>query len=217
MNKKDPIKFFNSFACRHFVINFASKQTVDGIDTYQYTYNKDNFNPYVAPNYGFVCYHLANGTFFSYKFDNPENANYFPDWPCGKNITQVGNCAQYNCSLMANLCTSCCNRSSVPFPPGMVAQKCFPGQNRTIPFTALLSLPHFYGTDDSVIKSMNGPTPLESNHTMGEFNLHPVRLNDFIKISELRLRFLPVKRRLESVRKTPFEISWSLLTTEGLI
>lgn len=120
---------------------------------------------------------------FSLKFDNIENINYFPDWPCGGvNLTECPTNlpTPLDCTKIENMCTKCCNGSNYQgaflFPPGMVQQKCFPGRNKTIPFTAILSPPHFYGAPEGVFKSMVGLNPNWEQHNTGEINIHPVKI-----------------------------------------
>lgn len=109
-----------------------------------------------------------------YLFDNLEGIDYFDDWP-KVNCTHVvavstDDCSQVDCSKTENACSSCCK---VAFPPGLVQQKCFPGRKMPLPFTALLSLPHFYSAPEQVINSVDGLHPHPEIHDMGYFAIQP--------------------------------------------
>lgn len=54
LEKDQPLKLFQSYTCRHFRLDFNDTTSVDGISAYNYTFNKDNFNPNVGDNSGYV-------------------------------------------------------------------------------------------------------------------------------------------------------------------
>lgn len=107
--------------------------------------------------------------------------NYFPNWPCGLNHTKQnnGNCALVDCNQYDNFCNACCDGSHVNgtyvMPPGMVPQRCLPGQMVPTPFGAILSAPHFYGAPKVVTESMVGIHPDPELHRPGTFYINPVR------------------------------------------
>ncbi|KAH7689654.1 CBN-SCAV-4 protein, partial [Aphelenchoides avenae] len=160
LEKNDPLKLFQSFICRHLRLDFDSTTTVSGISAYRYKFNKDNFNPGAGENSG-------------YAFDNIEGIDYFGDWPkvhCPNNTQIPGDCSKVDCSLTENACNPCCK---VAFPPGLVQQKCFPGRRQLLPFTAILSLPHFYSAPPMVTDSVIGIEPHPEIHDMGYFDIQP--------------------------------------------
>jgi hypothetical protein len=67
LEKSGSLRLFQSFLCRHFLLNYEKEETVEGIKSYKYSFDPNNFNPYEKK---FVGYH----------YDNDEQINYFPNW-----------------------------------------------------------------------------------------------------------------------------------------
>jgi hypothetical protein len=118
-------------------------------------------------------YKFSNGVFNTslpgnegYEVRDPLDKIYFPKWAHSHPLNSQGHHT---------------------FPPGIIEQKCFPGQKKRLPFLAMLSLPHFYGSDSEVTNSLVGLSPQEDLHNMGEFIIQP-KVGSTLKAS-LRLQF----------------------------
>jgi len=89
---------------------------------------------------------------YGYIVDNSINETFFPKWANSHRLNPFNN---------------------LPFPPGLIEQKCFPGRNQRLPFMATLSQPHFYGADPEVIQNVFGLKPSKEKHSMGTFFVQP--------------------------------------------
>ncbi|KAI6209544.1 Arsenite-resistance protein 2-like protein [Aphelenchoides besseyi] len=143
--KKNSLRLFQSFLCRHLVLDYKTNEKVEGIPTYRFEFNSQNFNPYTDQ-------------FRGYEFVNDENINYFPKWNGSAEIK--------NWNLTDK-------DGRLRLPPGFVQQICIPGKNVSLPFTALLSPPHFLNAPYEVIKSIIGLSPNAQNHSLGDFYIQP--------------------------------------------
>ncbi|KAI6191693.1 hypothetical protein M3Y97_00255400 [Aphelenchoides bicaudatus] len=65
--EKTDLNLFQSFLCRKFKLNYVEEETIEGISSYKYAFDPDNYNPY-------------NSKFSGYLYDNDEQINYFPNW-----------------------------------------------------------------------------------------------------------------------------------------
>ncbi|EGT46779.1 CBN-SCAV-4 protein [Caenorhabditis brenneri] len=164
IQKKDSVVQFQSFVCRKYNLYYDESKTVNSIPTYGFKIEDDSYDAIKNPGY---------------KYDNLEKVNYFPNWPCGANHTKQdhGNCARVDCNVFDNFCNLCCDGAHVNgtyvMPPGMVAQRCIPGQLVPLPFGAILSAPHFYGAPKEVTDPMIGISPDPELHRPGTFYINP--------------------------------------------
>ncbi|KAE9550610.1 hypothetical protein FO519_006181 [Halicephalobus sp. NKZ332] len=101
-----------------------------------------------------------------YTVVNYLNKTFFPNWANNNELNAFNN---------------------LPFPPGLVEQKCFPGRKELLPFMALLSQPHFYGADPEVVQNVNGLSPRADKHKLGAFVVQPT-VGSTVK-ANLRIQF----------------------------
>ncbi|CAB3400149.1 unnamed protein product [Caenorhabditis bovis] len=165
LKKSDKLKQFQSFACRTYSLSYSGQSgTSNGIPVMDFKMNDDNYDTFKHPGY---------------RYENNEKVNYFPNWPCGPNHKKKdnGNCAQIDCNQYENFCHSCCDGSFINgtylLPPGMVPQRCLPGQIIEVPFGAFLSPPHFYSSPAEVTNSIGGLHPQKEKHETGHFKINP--------------------------------------------
>ncbi|CAA91027.2 SCAVenger receptor (CD36 family) related [Caenorhabditis elegans] len=164
IQKTDTVVQFQSFLCRKYNLHYHESKTVNSIPTYGFKVEDDSYDAIKNPGY---------------RYENFEKVNYFPNWPCGLNHTKQnnGNCALVDCNQYDNFCNACCDGSHVNgtyvMPPGMVPQRCLPGQMVPTPFGAILSAPHFYGAPKVVTESMVGIHPDPELHRPGTFYINP--------------------------------------------
>ncbi|CAI5456250.1 unnamed protein product [Caenorhabditis angaria] len=165
LKKTDKLKQFQSFVCRTYDLAYEEQgDTISGIPTLTFIIPDDTYDSIKNPGY---------------RYENFEQVNYFPTWPCGANHTKQpnGNCALVDCSQFDNFCSNCCDGAHVNntyvLPPGVIPQRCLPGQNKLVPFGAILSAPHFYGSPDDVTNSLIGLKPDAEKHAPGRFYINP--------------------------------------------
>lgn len=50
LKKKTSLRLFQSFLCRHLILNYDGEEKIEGIDSYRFTFDKNNLNPH-APSF----------------------------------------------------------------------------------------------------------------------------------------------------------------------
>uniref|UniRef100_A0AC35TMD6 CD36 family protein n=1 Tax=Rhabditophanes sp. KR3021 TaxID=114890 RepID=A0AC35TMD6_9BILA len=162
----EPMKQFQSFACRHFELVSTEDVTVSDIPGRRWKMIDDNMNPYVD-------------RMKAYEYQNYEKANYFPDWPCGsKQLRNDSSCGTIDCHDHLNFCSTCCENENkingtYKLPNGFMPLACFPGLNKKLPFHASLSSHHFVLSPKEVSDSIIGLSPNYELHNLGHFEIQP--------------------------------------------
>lgn len=110
---------------RSFYLHFDSETSVGGIPAYVFKMDDDTYDTTIEKNKG-------------YRYENKEQVDYFPSWPCGDRhlyLPNGTNCYTVNCSQVTNFCDSCCdgshvhtaNATTIFLPPGIIPLRCLPG------------------------------------------------------------------------------------------
>ncbi|GMT03457.1 hypothetical protein PENTCL1PPCAC_25631, partial [Pristionchus entomophagus] len=167
----DVLKNFQSFSCRAFDMEVSGHEKWTGIDATVFTFPDDTYDSNKEHNIG-------------YRYENVEYIDYFPDWPtCKKDHVYqpwaIEGCEDVDCRFDYNFCSDCCDGShydrTIFMPPGIVPLRCFPGQNKRLPFAGFLSPPHFSASPHQVHDTMVGlhPDP-DGKHQAGRWWINSV-------------------------------------------
>ncbi|GMT34845.1 hypothetical protein PFISCL1PPCAC_26142, partial [Pristionchus fissidentatus] len=162
------LNIFRSYLGRSFPLDFFEESSHDGVPTYVYRLDRDEYNMNIEKNFGM-------------RYENVEGIDYAPMWPnCPEDHFYNPNqthCAKVECTREHNFCDNCCNGShygpTVFSPPGFYPLRVLPGRLTRMPFAVFMSPAHMLWAPKEVSSAYAGQHPDEEKHRPVEWAVNP--------------------------------------------